>query len=44
MDLTATSGVPGTYTAEAAMVNSQAAAGYHKFFICSEERGFFCSI
>ena len=26
MDLTATSGVPGTYTAEAAMVNSQAAA------------------
>ena len=26
MDLTATSGVPGTYTAEAATVNSQAAA------------------
>lgn len=46
MDLTATSGVLGTYTAEAATMNSQAAAkpGYHKFFICSEERGFFCSI
>lgn len=42
MDLTATSGVLGTYTAEAATVNSQ--AGYHKFFICSEERGFFCGI
>ena len=38
MDLTATSGVPATYTAEAATVNSQ------KFFICSEERGFFCGI
>lgn len=49
MDLTATSGVPATYTAEAATVNSQAAAKpdtteESSFFICSEERGFFCGI
>lgn len=45
MDLTATSGVPSTYTAEAATVNSQAAAKPDTtIFICSEERGFFCGI